>query len=191
MSRDVRPCSVSGCLKINHSRGLCVNHYQTFYVQNLKKHPKPVCSVCSKQIKRNTKYGKCGACSQSDRARETYLRHGEKIRTRVRKNARKNPEKKALADREYRLKNPQSIRANRVNRRAREMRAEGTHTAQERSEIFEFYGWRCIRCGCDLANIRREDRTLDHEIPLIKGGRNDTSNLVPMCRSCNSSKGAK
>jgi 5-methylcytosine-specific restriction endonuclease McrA len=30
---------------------------------------------------------------------------------------------------------------------------------------------------------------IDHVVPLSKGGTNDTSNLVPCCRPCNSRKG--
>ena len=33
--------------------------------------------------------------------------------------------------------------------------------------------------------------TMDHVVPLSKGGNHTASNIVPACRSCNSSKGAK
>jgi 5-methylcytosine-specific restriction endonuclease McrA len=33
--------------------------------------------------------------------------------------------------------------------------------------------------------------TMDHVIPLSKGGNHTASNIVPACRSCNSHKGAK
>lgn len=43
---------------------------------------------------------------------------------------------------------------------------------------------RCVYCG-------RVADSLDHVVPVSKGGTNDAENLVPSCRSCNSSKGAK
>lgn len=33
--------------------------------------------------------------------------------------------------------------------------------------------------------------TIDHVIPLARGGRHAEGNLAPACRSCNSSKGDK
>ena len=33
--------------------------------------------------------------------------------------------------------------------------------------------------------------TVDHVIPVLYGGTDDEDNLVPACRSCNSSKGTK
>lgn len=43
---------------------------------------------------------------------------------------------------------------------------------------------KCVYCG-QLAT------TMDHIVPVSKGGSNDLSNLVPACSGCNASKGAK
>lgn len=42
----------------------------------------------------------------------------------------------------------------------------------------------CVYCGA-------EARTVDHIVPLARGGYEVEYNLVPCCGSCNSSKGAK
>jgi len=41
---------------------------------------------------------------------------------------------------------------------------------------------RCNRCGSE------KDLTVDHIIPLAKGGSNDLSNFQTLCRRCNSRK---
>ena len=40
----------------------------------------------------------------------------------------------------------------------------------------------CVYCGCS------EKLTIDHILPINRGGTNDIYNLVPACLSCNSAK---
>lgn len=54
-----------------------------------------------------------------------------------------------------------------------------------RNYIIEKLGASCLNCGSE------EDITLDHIIPVSKGGLNTLSNLQPLCRPCNSTKGTK
>jgi HNH endonuclease len=57
--------------------------------------------------------------------------------------------------------------------------------AHTRRAVFERDLYRCVRCGTHLA------LTLDHKIPVSKGGGNDAENLQTMCMPCNSQKGAR
>ena len=45
--------------------------------------------------------------------------------------------------------------------------------------LFKRYNYKCALC------FSQEDLTIDHIIPLIKGGTNDLSNLQILCRYCN------
>ena len=45
---------------------------------------------------------------------------------------------------------------------------------------------RCHYCGCQL---RWENSTLDHVVPLARGGTHQASNLVLACHRCNQLKG--
>lgn len=48
----------------------------------------------------------------------------------------------------------------------------------------------CLCCGADLCDAAIATITLDHLRPRSKGGDNKATNLVTVCRSCNSARGA-
>ncbi len=78
--------------------------------------------------------------------------------------------------------NPQKKAVQSARRRARKMAALGAFTAAEWAERLRLFGGFCAYCDQPAESI-------DHVIPLVEGGSNDILNLVPACRSCNSSKG--
>lgn len=51
--------------------------------------------------------------------------------------------------------------------------------------VFQLDNYACVVCGA------KDDITVDHIIPLSRGGSNDFDNLQTLCRSCNSRKGAR
>lgn len=68
--------------------------------------------------------------------------------------------------------------------RARKMNANGNLTTQECADILSGQPF-CSYCG------NNDNLELDHINPLSKGGSNLADNIMVLCRSCNSSKGAK
>jgi len=52
---------------------------------------------------------------------------------------------------------------------------------QWRQSIHKFTGKSCIYCG-------KPSESIDHILPLSKGGLNNTENCVPACLSCNGDK---
>ena len=56
-----------------------------------------------------------------------------------------------------------------------------------RYEVYKKYDDYCTYCHVRF----RGDKTIDHVIPVSRGGSNDIENLVVCCRSCNSTKGVK
>lgn len=75
------------------------------------------------------------------------------------------------------------IDSSRRQRRARELRAPGL-SARSRSRLLAAWqraGVPCAYCG-DAAT------TVDHVVPLSRGGTNFEGNLAPCCKRCNSSK---
>ena len=79
-------------------------------------------------------------------------------------------------------------RLNRKKRRARRKNAAGISTVESRLARVEYHGWKCRYCGCELVP---ETLTIDHMIPLIRGGTDWPANLVPACKPCNSRKQTK
>lgn len=59
-------------------------------------------------------------------------------------------------------------------------------TAAQWAAILEEYDHSC--CYCEASNV---ELTMDHVVPLSKGGQHTAGNIVPACRSCNSSKGSR
>lgn len=56
------------------------------------------------------------------------------------------------------------------------------YTKEDLRQRFLLFNDRCAYCGIS------EKLAIDHFIPLIKGGGDCISNIVPACRQCNSSK---
>lgn len=70
-------------------------------------------------------------------------------------------------------------------RRARLRGALGKFTQDELKTKFAYFGNRCVYC------LKPDKLTIDHKIPLSRGGSNQLANIVPACRFCNNSKNSK
>lgn len=78
------------------------------------------------------------------------------------------------------------IQVNGNRRRSRVKAAEGSFTREEWIALCHSYAGRCAYCHQRVNRL-----TVDHVIPLSKGGSNCIANIRPACGSCNSSKGAR
>lgn len=63
-------------------------------------------------------------------------------------------------------------------------RQKGTHTKNEWENMRMFFG-ACLKCGAE------NDIVKDHIIPIYQEGSDGISNIQPLCRSCNASKGSE
>lgn len=126
------------------------------------------------------------------RKREWYRAKAKAIphyaRDLFRKKYRNDPEfrertRKYVA--EYAKTIPEKIRVWNMNYIARKKNAEGTFTTQEWEDILKRNNYKCLMCGT-------KDRiSIDHIIPLSKGGTNYIENIQPLCLSCNCRKSNK
>jgi 5-methylcytosine-specific restriction endonuclease McrA len=86
----------------------------------------------------------------------------------------------------YSKKHPEYKRIGCRNRRARILNASGNGwSAKDEKQLKQDYSYRCAYCGKDTK------LELDHIVPISRGGKHAIENIVPACRSCNSSKGSK
>ena len=67
-------------------------------------------------------------------------------------------------------------------------RALGCLNMQNWNLIKNHYGSKCLKCERREPEIKL---TIDHIVPVSRGGTNDLNNLQPLCFSCNSSKRVK
>ena len=68
-------------------------------------------------------------------------------------------------------------------RRSRKSASGGSYTVAEWKGLVAHYGNKCLCCGrSDVA------LTVDHVVPVSKGGTSNIENLQPLCLSCNSKK---
>jgi 5-methylcytosine-specific restriction endonuclease McrA len=149
---------------------------------------------------RFTSYGQCEVCvaasrdawyhANKERAAEKNAKWmaSNKPRKRETNSAwrKRHPEQAKAAIEAHYSSNPEMYATYRSNRRARKRAAPGGGiTPDDIRRISEAQAWRCACCK------EKKPLTLDHIIPLARGGAHDASNAQMLCKSCNSSKGAK
>jgi len=123
-----------------------------------------------------------------ERIRENTRRYNDENRELIRKKQRKHrSENRELYRERQRARKvcPAKQRVYDNTRRARESGADGTCTPAQYLLKSEYHGNKCIYCGA------RDNLTVEHRIPLSRGGTNWPANLAPSCVSCNCSKGTR
>lgn len=126
-------------------------------------------------------------------AQQWRLANPEKIRahTRIWRAANEEKIKRDVASRVklWRQSFPEKRRATENRRRSAKRSAEGNYTASDILQTLERQNMRCVgvECGVNILTTY----TVDHIIPLSRGGSNWPSNIQLLCKSCNSKKGTR
>jgi len=77
-----------------------------------------------------------------------------------------------------------------ANKSAKDYGIKSTLPPLEWKEIVEKHNFLCYMCGIKLSIIPKLENTvtLDHILPLSRGGDNSKENVLPACWRCNNSK---
>lgn len=153
------------------------------------------CKTC------NSKRGREWRDANPDRHKENYLKWGkenkdkkavnakrwkllnpDKIKASSKKYYEKHRKKRQVYERAWRQANPDKIRERDHRHRARINNAGGSFTEHEFTELCIRHGDVCVCCG------EGGKLTVDHIVPLSRGGANNIDNIQPLCLSCNSKK---
>ena len=98
---------------------------------------------------------------------------------------RVDKQKRKESQQRYLEKYPERVKVTKNNNLSKRRAAPGTVTAKQWKQIVLFYGRACALCRVSESEV---PLTVDHFIPISKGGINDWTNVWPLCLSCNSKK---
>lgn len=127
-------------------------------------------------------YRKANAVERYQKNREWATANPEKVLEYHRKSRAENPDSYREITRKYRNSHPGFSAHHCMQRRARRKGATGEITREEWKFIVQCFAGHCACCGVTGR------LSLDHIIPLAKGGTHSVDNAQPLCIPCNSRK---
>ena len=185
-------CSIDGCGSRHEAHGLCAHHYYEWRRDGRPPLPPTVvkcvtCSVVMQGASKNRRY--CDACApahQASRSRRYRLKpeglaqrrawqaaNREKVRAYVKAWQQRNPGWHYKYRRQF----------------SKDARSEAIHP----KDVFERDGWKCQLCGRKLKRDapwgHPKEPTIDHIVPVSRGGAHVLANVQAAHRACNLVKG--
>lgn len=146
---------------------------------------KPFVEFYGSKLNKDGLRGYCKTCVKV-MSGQWYQNHKERCKINQMKWCLKNRDKRSTQNKEWRKKNPEKQKG--INKREyakRKTNKLGFFDMKQWRNILDFYGHVCMACG------ESKDLTIDHVIPLSKGGIHDHSNIQILCNICNKIKGTK
>ena len=119
------------------------------------------------------------------RKRRYYWKNRDRIRAAVKRKRLANPGRFRPVDRARYWRNPEKRRHQSRIARAKRTGSSCYVSLEDWKLLLRRFRFRCAYCG---ARLTKGNRSLDHKIPLVRGGTNEISNLAPSCLRCNQRK---
>ncbi|MGD6897104.1 HNH endonuclease [Bacillus infantis] len=168
-----------------------------FYSQ--KKHSKkrgeyiyyqPYCKECASEKSQKWLY------ENLDRKRKIAQKyyHSDKGRQNKLRDRERQKENNYAYSKQYQKENLEKFRLYRQKRRSIKNTISNDFTLEDWQYCLEYFNNSCAYCGLtNEAHYKKFDTSLhqEHILPVTKGGSYSKENIVPACKSCNSSKNDK
>jgi 5-methylcytosine-specific restriction endonuclease McrA len=139
------------------------------------------CQDCGRGIRNNKR---CAACFKKHKALTAVRAPLERRRVYTTKWRAKNTDA-------FREMCASWWRRNKVKNRLYKYRRRASVVGPGLSPLAWVEALRATGNTCFYCSEASKELTVDHVVPLSRGGEDSPANIVPACRSCNSSKGAK
>jgi 5-methylcytosine-specific restriction endonuclease McrA len=185
-------------LKAAHQREYYASHRTERLKYNKEYYAKNRDELLMKQTQYNIEHRE----EMSERRHQHYAEHRTELSTRQKKYRAENLVKVRELEKARALRRPRTkkkaylanyrkehqVEYQVYTNRRRALQRENTPpdlllTAVQWREILERYHYCCAYCGTNAAHL-----TIDHVIPVSRGGQHTKENIVPACQSCNSAK---
>lgn len=146
-----------------------------------------ICLKCRNPVDEKGKIN-CSACQEKERVRLLKWKHENKNKVRLssQKYYAKNSEKIRRKLKEWELSHKEiTLLARKIGKYKYKHRriVAGKFSLRDWKGLCSTFDNKCLWCGRKDVEI-----TIDHVIPLVKGGSNYIENIQPLCRVCNSKK---
>jgi 5-methylcytosine-specific restriction endonuclease McrA len=123
-------------------------------------------------IDRSRKDGLCNRCKSCESEKEKRYLENNLAKTHERR-------------KKYRDSHRDLMNLYKQRSKAKKKQILSTLTIEQWEDIKKEYGYKCAYCG------EKKDLAQDHFIPIYSNGEHTAQNIIPVCKSCNSSKNKK
>ncbi len=144
------------------------------------------CKAC--QDSKNAQWAKKNKAKVKEYLRDYYQENKEKLKESMKEWQKRHPGYSTEQQRKWVRENPKrnkELSRLKAHRRRTFVKDLGNYTIEEWDNLCTYYNNECVCC------FNQVELTVDHIIPISRGGSNRIENIQPLCKPCNSKKYTK